>query len=139
MSAYIEFILLVSLSLVGAGAAFLGEYLRGRKESSENQGKVDLAHRVKILTESLNTSTSFISEIQEEIEKRHELVTKLQKDTEHYETLSKLKEKDTEAVAQLLQGIVNQGSQRSFYKGVLVNFVFFIMGVGASYAIAQFI
>lgn len=139
MSADIEFLTAVAATLVGAGASLIGEYLRRKKKTSENKGKVDLAHRVKTLTESLNTSTSLISEIQQEIEKRHELVTKLQKDTEHYEALSKLKEKEAEAVAQLLEGIVNQDSKRSFYKGVLVNFIFFVMGVGASYAIAQVI
>ena len=132
-----DFLAVIAATLVGAGASVVGEYLRKKKESTEKPGKVDLAFRVKTLTDSLNTSTSLISEIQEEIEKRHELVTKLQKDTEHYETLSKLKEKEAEAVAQLLEGIVNQDSKRSFYKGVLVNFIFFVMGVGASYGIAQ--
>jgi len=128
----------VAATLVGAGASLIGEYLRKKSKSSESIVGSDLESRVRSLTESLNTSTFMIAEIQEEIEKRHELVTKLQKDTEHYETLSKLKEKEAEAVAQLLQGIVNQNSSRSFYKGVLANFVFFVLGVGASYAIAQF-
>ena len=137
MSIEISFMATVAATLVGAGASLLGEYLRKKTEKSEKGDEPDLSNRVKSLTDSLNTSTSLISEIQEEIEKRHELVTKLQKDTEHYEALSKLKEKEAEAVAQLLQGIVNQDSHRSFYKGVLANFVFFVLGVGASITIAQ--
>jgi len=134
-----EFISAVASTLVGAAAAVLGEYLRRKRQSAENKEKPSLNERVRTLTESLNTSTSLISEIQLEIEKRHELVTKLQKDTEHYEALSKLKEKETEAVAQLLQGIVNKDSERSFYKGVIVNFVFFTMGLLASYVIPKLV
>lgn len=127
----------LTLTLIGVVAAILGECLRIKSQSAENKGKPSLAERVKTLTESLNTSTSLISEIQLEIEKRHELVTKLQKDTEHYEALSKLKEKETEAVAQLLQGIVNKDNERSFYKGVIVNFIFFTIGLVASYVISK--
>jgi predicted transcriptional regulator len=134
-----EFISAVASTLVGATAAVLGEYLRRKRQSAENKEKPSLTERVRTLTESLNTSTALISEIQLEIEKRHQLVTKLQKDTEHYEALSKLKEKETEAVAQLLQGIVNKDSERSFYKGVIVNFVFFTMGLLASYVIPKLV
>lgn len=121
---------------VGAAASFIGEYFKKKKKSKETP---DLNIRVIELTKSLSQSTSLIAEIQEDIERRHDLVKKLKNDTEHYETLSKLKEKETEAVAQLFKGIVSNDSKNSFYKGVLVNFIFFVMGVGASYAISQII
>lgn len=130
----IETVSIIAAISVGAAVSFIGEYFKKKQEKKETP---DLNKRVNELTKSLSQSTSLIAEIQEDIEKRHELVTKLKKDTEHYETLSKLKEKETEAVAQLLKGIVNNDSRNSFYKGALMNFIFFVMGIGASYAISQ--
>ena len=140
MSANIEWTLALGvLATLGAAGSLIGELIGKLIRKKEEKKKPELTKRVETLTASLTKSTSLISEIQDEIEKRHELVTKLKEDTEHYNTLSKLKEKEAEAVAQLLEGIVNKDSQRSFYKGVIVNFIFFALGVAASYAITQFI
>ncbi len=132
----VEVISAIAAISVGAAVSFIGEYFKKKKKPEETP---ELNVRVIELTKSLSQSTSLIAEIQEEIKRRHDLVTKLKNDTEHYETISKLKEKEIEAVAQLLKGIVSNDSKNSFYKGVLVNFIFFVMGVGASYAISQII
>jgi methyl-accepting chemotaxis protein len=98
--------------------------LAGKKETIEE--------RIKQLTSSLQESTNLIAEVESEISERSALVEKLKKDAETYEQVVKLKGPEVEAVAQLLRGELKKEGSRSFWKGVAVNFLFFILGLIAS-------
>jgi t-SNARE complex subunit (syntaxin) len=102
------------------------------KELQSRGTKETIEERINKLTSSLQESTNLIAEVESEISERSALVEKLKKDAETYEQLVKLKASEVEAVAQLLRGELKKEGSRSFWKGVLVNFLFFALGLIAS-------
>ena len=92
-----------------------------------------LEERVDRLTNSLKDATRLISNIENEIQARSRVATELQKDVERYNQLSELKKPEVEAVAQVLRGELAKEGSKSFWKGVAINFVFFLLGAGASW------
>ena len=71
-----------------------------------------------------------------EINKRKNLVQELQKDAEKYEKLVSINKDQVEAVAQLLQGELRKEGNKSFWKGIMANFIFFVLGAGVSVALS---
>ena len=91
-----------------------------------------LDDRIERLTSSLYENVRVISEIEQEIKKRHATVTQLKADHERYSKLKEMDATDVEAIAQQLEIVVAIESKRSFWKSVLVNFTFFILGSSVS-------
>jgi len=113
-------------SILGGAASFLYELLQ-RRLSREEQETTEV--RVERLTKSLRESLALISNIEAEIRERSKIAEKLQSDVEHYDRLAELRRPDVEAVAQVLRGELQQEGRKSFWKGVAVNFLFFVLGV----------
>lgn len=121
---------------VGAAASILGalvqKFIRPDKQKRET-----LETRVNALTTSLRDATQLISQIQGEIETRSELASKLRDDVERYNQLKKLSAPEVEAVAQVLRGELKSEGSKSFWKGVIVNFIFFLLGAASSFLISR--
>jgi hypothetical protein len=121
---------------VGLTASILGallqKFLKADKTTRET-----LETRVDALTTSLRDATQLISQIESEIETRSELATRLRDDVERYDQLKKLSAPEVEAVAQVLRGELKSEGTKSFWKGVIVNFVFFLVGAAASFLISR--
>jgi t-SNARE complex subunit (syntaxin) len=120
-------LLTMAAGLIGS---ILVEDFFKKQRSPKTQGTIE--DRIKQLTSSLQESTKLISQVESEISERSALVEKLKKDSETYEQIVKLKEADVEAIAQLLRGELKKEGNRSFWKGVAVNFLFFIFGLVGS-------
>ena len=122
---------------MGAVAAIVGalfqKFYRPKKEEEET-----LETRVDALTSSLGDATQLISQIESEIRGRSELAGKLREDVERYNQLKKLSAPEVEAVAQVLRGELKSEGSKSFWKGVVVNFVFFLLGAASSFLISKF-
>jgi t-SNARE complex subunit (syntaxin) len=118
----------------GLGSAILQRVLQSLLEKKEQSRgtKETIEERINKLTSSLQESTNLIAEVEAEIFERSALVEKLKKDAETYEQVVKLKGPEVEAVAQLLRGELKKEGSRSFWKGVAVNFLFFVLGLIAS-------
>ena len=120
--------------VTGAAASLLGEFivkrrwLRRRPES--------LAHRVEILSKSLADATALIDTISNEIAARTRLVEKLRQDEARYDELLHLKKSEVDAIVQVLRGELEEQGRKSFWSGVGVNFVFFLLGVIVSLVIS---
>jgi len=129
-----EIILAIASGFFGLATAImvksLERILEKKLQSPGTQETIE--ERIKKLTSSLQESTNLIAEVESEISERSALVEKLKKDADTYEQLVKLKEPEVEAVAQLLRGELKKEGSRSFWKGVLVNFLFFALGLIAS-------
>jgi peptidoglycan hydrolase CwlO-like protein len=116
------------ISVLAALAQLTGYSLRdllGKRDKAEET----LEHRVEQLSKALSNATALISDIEKEITSRHALATKLESDLETYNHLVELKRSEVEAVAQLLRGELRSQERRGFWQEVLVNFVFFVLGV----------
>ena len=120
--------------VVGALFSLLAEviprYFRKEQEREEN-----INDRVVRLTKSLAEATGLIGNIEEEIKARSALASQLQTDIDRYNKLVELKKPEVEAVAQLLRGELQKEGRRSFWAGFAINFLFFLLGAGASWLI----
>jgi cell division FtsZ-interacting protein ZapD len=104
---------------------------------TKQKKKETLEDRVNKLTAALKESSQLVTEVEEEIQSRQQLVSELQKDAEKYQKLISINQEQVEAVAQLLQGELRKEGNKSFWKGVIANFIFFIMGAGLSWYLSK--
>ena len=119
---------------LGGIASILAELLMVRLR--KKRGEETLEQRITRLTSSLHDATPLINHIQAEIEARQQLVDKLQRDVDTYNKIVESKKPEVEAVAQLLRGELKKEGRRSFWQGVAINFVFFVLGAVLSAVIA---
>ncbi len=116
-------------------ASFIAGVIKGFFENKTKKEET-LEDRINKLTAALKESSHLVSEVESEIQTRQKLVQELQKDAEKYEKLISLNQEQVDAVAQLLQGELRKEGNASFWKGVAVNSVFFVMGAALSWYLA---
>lgn len=116
--------------LIAGGAAIGMEYLKVKLERKikEKRGETT-SERIDRLSKALKESISLTNEIEQEIQKRHSMVTKLKEDVNRYESLAKLKESEVEAIAQTLRGELRSEGSKSLLKSALISLIFFVAGV----------
>jgi len=110
-----------------ASVSIAGEFLTAKLKKKKGT-KETLDERIERLTKSLTEATHLVGNIQNEIEERHKLVTKLQRDIDTYNKIASLKSDEVEAVAQVLRSELKSEGKKSFWQGVAINFVFFALG-----------
>jgi len=114
------------LSSIAAGLIEIFVFKKYRKSET-------LEIRINKLSSALKESSRLVSEVEGEIAKRQSLVAGLQADAERYQQLVTINKEQVEAVTQLLQGELRKEGSKSFWKGVLANFIFFALGVFLSW------
>ncbi|MCS0179991.1 hypothetical protein NDI96_06205 [Vibrio alginolyticus] len=101
--------------------------------SKKKQKEETMEDRINKLTSALKESSSLVSQVEDEIRSRQALVNELKEDAKRYEDLASLNQQQVDAVAQVLQGELRKEGKVSFWKGVAVNFIFFLLGAGTSW------
>lgn len=138
MSVILEMLpILIGIGGIVLGAAALIQLWMYKPWSLQKKDDT-LDKRINNLTSSLKQSIKIIDQIQFEIEERQKLADKLRKDVDSYNEIAKLKKSEVDAVAQLLRGELKKESKKSFWQGVAVNFIFFLLGAGVSMALTFF-
>jgi hypothetical protein len=128
--------ILVSLSATlaaGFMASVFAQFLRSLRHKTAKRETIQ--DRIKALTSALTDATSLIGNIESEIKSRSVLAEQLEKDIQEYNRITALKKPEVEAVAQLLRGELQKEGRATFWKGVALNFIFFVLGAGASIVI----
>lgn len=77
--------------------------------------------------------------LQKELGQRIELVEILKKEADQAEQIISLTEEQVKAFKNTLNQELEKESKKSFWQGVLVNFVFFILGAIASYIVSKYL
>jgi len=127
-------ILLSLIAATLAGVAGAVSYWLGRwSETRRTKEKAPtLEDRITTLTENLISSSSVISEIETEIEKRTEIAEKLKNDVQRYEQLRELNQPQVEAIAQTMRSEIMRESRKSIWRNAIITFVvalaFFFLG-----------
>ena len=129
----IDFIITVGTGVVASAIAAIYQSLIEKKGKKAET----LEDRINKLTTALKESSRLVTEVETEIQSRQHLVSELHKDAEKYQRLISLNQDQVDSVAQLLQGELRKEGNISFWKGVVVNFVFFIMGAALSWYLAK--
>ncbi len=94
-----------------------------------------LEARIKALASSLTESAELINQVELEISEKEELLEKLKKDTDTYNALLSLKKEEIDAITKVLKSELKSQSKKSFWLNILINFLFFLLGAGASFLI----
>lgn len=105
--------------------------------TKKNKKKETLEDKINKLTSALKESSHIITSVESEIQSRQKLVSELQDDAQRYEKLISMNQEQVDAVAQVFQGELQKESKKSFWKGVAVNFIFFIMGAIVSWSLSS--
>lgn len=77
--------------------------------------------------------------LQLELEQRIKLVEKLKEDAEQAEQIISMSEEQVSAVRKALNQELQKEGKKSFWQGVAVNFIFFILGAAASFIISKYL
>lgn len=115
---------------------FYRTLLKGEKES---QPKTDISDRIKTVTAMLSAPMKELNLLQLELEQRIKLVEKLKEDAEQAEQIISMSEEQVSAVRKALNQELQKEGKKSFWQGVAVNFIFFILGAAASFIISKYL
>ena len=123
------FLLALGISGMAGALTFLVSLWIERKRREKAP---TLEDRITSLTGNLKSSSSVISEIQTEIEKRGEIAQKLKADVQRYEQLRELNQPQVEAIAQTIRSEISGESRKSMWRNAGIAFaialVFFFIG-----------
>jgi len=130
ITALISSIIAVLLGVVAAALSYwVGYWSEARKSKREAP---TLEDRITTLTENLRSSSSVISEIEAEIDKRRQIADRLRNDVQRYEQLRELNQSQVEAIAQTIRSEIAGESRKSIWRNALITFVvalaFFFLG-----------
>ena len=125
---------IISIAIAG-GAASLASGIFAEFAQKRSRKSITLEQRIDKLTTALKESSRLVSEVESEIQSRQRLVSELQQDAERYKNLITLNQEQVDAVAQVLKGELRKEGRKSFWLGVFVNFVFFLLGAALSWAL----
>lgn len=87
----------------------------------------------------LESSVQELGGLQAELEERVKMVEKLKEEAEQAETIISLTEEQVKAVRTTLNRELQRESQKSFWQGVAVNFIFFVLGAVVSYIVSKYL
>lgn len=97
---------------LGSAASTVLQLLVERAE----QGTIE--ERVENLSASLKSTAQIITQIEQEVTSRQELVEKLKRDAQTARQLAKLNREEAEAVAQAIRGEIERSDERRFWWNV---------------------
>jgi len=113
--------------------AVIGTLFASRTERLRKERTPTLEDRIATLLENLKSSSSVVSDIEAEIEKRREIAEKLKDDVQRYEQLREINQSQVEAIAQTIRGEMVAESRKSLWRNAIVTFVialvFFFLGL----------
>ena len=134
--------LLVEL-LVSLGAvlvlAIAAEIIWRAHKKRKRRDKNDIAAKIKSISDSLHKSAVELDDMQKQIKERIAFVEELSEKARQATEIASLSKKQISAVNDILSNNLKQEGRRSFWEGVLVNFVFFVLGAIVSYLPSVFI
>jgi len=107
---------------------FIKTYHKGRQKTKE-----DIAIKIQTISTSLKRSANELADLQEELKERIAFVEKLNEQAKKSEDIASLNKEQVAAINDILSSNLKKEGRKSFWQGVLVNFVFFVLGAVASY------
>jgi ABC-type transporter Mla subunit MlaD len=125
---------------LGAAASAFGAWLQAgvlRRKAASGESAQDRVERLTgTLRDAMQALAATSEELQQEVEQGQQLVTKLQADAHTYEELARVNRAQAEAVAVMVRGELALEGRRSFWKQFVMNFAFFLAGVGVTIVVA---
>lgn len=138
-----------TLTLVSTTGAFLSviyqciktyTYIKKGKPKIEISDRIkSVTDRIKSVTDVLSNSMDELDSLQKELEQRIKLVDKLKAEADQAEQIISMTEEQVNAIRKTLNQELQKEGKKSFWQGVAVNFVFFLLGAIASYIVSKYL
>lgn len=121
----IKDILLLIVSILIAILALFNIFI----SNTEDTDSVDISARIEAISDDLSKASSELSTVQKELEARIETVEKLKSEADIAENMISLSEEQVSAIQAKIHQEVNANSGKSLLQNVLVNSLFFFLGL----------
>lgn len=109
--------------------------LKGKNIRKEDE----ISSRIKDVSTVLEKSVQELGELQTELEERVKMVEKLKEEADQAETIISLTEEQVKTVRTILNSELQRAGHKSFWQGVMVNFIFFVLGAVVSYIVSKYL
>lgn len=100
---------------------------------SDITSELDISTRIKKISQDISNLSNELSLIQIELENRIELVENLKKEAEIAENVINLSSEQVDAIQVKLRQELNSSGTKSFIQNILINIIFFILGLIVPY------
>lgn len=137
MNEFFKQIMVVLVSGMGVSFGLTDVILRFIKKGK--QPEPDISVKIEKVSAVLSQSSEELTNLQKELEGKLEYVNKLNEQANQAQNLLTLSHDQIEAIITMLNQETKKENKINFWKSVLVNFIFFILGAVASYIISKFL
>ncbi len=128
--------LLLVIGAMGAVFASVFQFVLMRWAFRQRSESTPIEQRIERLTTSLTETAQVAQQIEDEVNERRRLAEELRQDVETYNRIKELNREQVEAITQVVEEAATGEARRSFWRGVAINFGFFVLGAVVS-VIAQ--
>ncbi len=104
---------------------------------SQSVQNIDTSEKIKDVSESLFSTSSQLSDIQEELNKKIESVEQLKKEAKAAENVINLSSEQISAIQEMLHEEFDSNNKTSTVQSIAINAVFFVLGFVLNYLIAK--
>ena len=110
-----------------------------RLEKEKGKNELDISIKIKRISNTLNKSSMALSDLQMELERKIQYVNELNAEANQAQSLLSLSHDQVKAIRTMINKETQRENRINFWKSVLINFVFFILGAIASYIISKYL
>lgn len=129
--------LIILVSGAGTSVA-LTDAIRKLLNKGKNE-KPDISVKIEKVSKTLSNSSAELSNLQQELEEKIQLVNDLNMKANQAQNLLSLSADQIEAIKTMLNQETQKENRANFWKSVLVNFIFFVLGAITSYIISKYL
>ena len=134
-----EIIVTLLSGILGVSSSIVYEVISTILKRKNINKEDDITSRIKDVSTVLENSVQELGELQTELEERVKMVEKLKEEAVQAETIISLTEEQVKAVRTTLNNELQKEGRKSFWQGVIVNFVFFVLGAIVSYIVSKYL
>ena len=113
--------------------------IKKKSNLEKEENEPDISTKIETISKTLNKSSVELSDLQKELESKIQYVNDLNAEANQAQSLISLSHDQIEAIKTMLNKETQKENRANFWKSVLVNFIFFIMGAVASYIISKYL
>ena len=124
--------------ILGVSSSIVYEVISTILKRKNINKKDEITSRIKDVSTVLKSSAQELGELQTELEKRVKMVEKLKEEAEQAETIISLTDEQVKAIRTTLNNELQKEGRKSFWQGVIVNLVFFVLGAIVSYVVSKY-
>ena len=130
---------MVSVLLAGMGVSVWLTDIILRLIQKGKQSEPDISEKIEKVSTVLSQSSGELANLQKELEGKLAFVNKLNEEAHQAQNVLSLSHDQIEAIKTMLNQETQKENKSNFWKSVLVNFIFFVLGAIASYIISKYL